>query len=570
MKFRMLMSLFVSFGLSGAFGLQELDAQRADRIEPAVPQEAEVRKERPDRSRIGDESVLPLFRERRQFNTEGTEEFRTFNGLFNNLERPREGAIFTVLTRFSPAAYGPNNSLSGQDRPNPRVISNAVVTQNISMPNDRGLSDYIWQWGQFVDHDIDLTEFQKPAEHADIPIPIGDPVFDANSMGDRFMAFERSVHRVRPFQINTVRQQFNEITAFVDGSNVYGSDLETSQRLRGDNTNGRMATLSDQGFFLPLKEDTDGMEFDAGDIRSSEQTGLSCMHTLFVREHNRIATEIEANNPGMDGELIFQLARKEVYSILQSITYNEWLPALLGPDNLLAPYEGYDSSVSPNIANEFSTAAFRFGHSMLNNQLLLRSDKGAPIAGGALLLKDAFFDANILLNFDLEPFLKGLATQQAQELDQHAISSIRNFLFGGNGNGFDLASLNIQRGRDHGLPDFNTIRIAYGLPALNSFAELNPDVLLQAQLSSVYDSIDQLDPWVGFLAEEHASNSSLGPTAIAVIKDQFERIRDGDRFWYEVVNTGDDLERIRNTKLSDVILRNTTLTKLQDNVFLTR
>ncbi|MEM9409906.1 MAG: peroxidase family protein [Planctomycetota bacterium] len=531
---------------------------------------------RPDRRTIDPKvNIRRKFSERRHYDRAGTEEYRTFNGTFNNLTRPRDGSILTELIRMAPAAYGPRNSMARHEMESPRVISNAIGTQNGNMVNARGLTDLVWQWGQFLDHDLDLTEFQTPVEIENIKVPLGDPIFDPTSAGGKTIPFMRSLHRARPFRTNLVRQQLNEITAWIDGSNVYGSETERAESIR-THEDGLLAT-SGGGLFMPLETAGNGaLIFRAGDIRSTEQVGLATMHTLFVREHNRLAVDIKAANPGLGDEAIYQRARKEVYAILESITYNEWLPALFGPDHPLASYGGYDPSVNPNIANEFSGAAYRFGHTMLSNQLLRLNDDGTPIADGPILLRDAFFNANALLDYGIEPYLKGLMTQQAQEVDTKFISGVRNFLFsnapdatqGPSGPvGFDLAALNFQRGRDHGIPDFNTVRIAYGLPALDSFAELTSDVLLQAQLASVYPSIDHLDPLVGFLAEDHASNSSLGITLITILKDQFERVRDADRFWYELVYTGEDLERIRNTTLADVIKRNTTLTNVQDNVF---
>ena len=89
---------------------------------------------------------------------------------------------------------------------------------------------------------------------------------------------------------------------------------------------------------------------------------------------------------------------------MEAITYNEWLPALLGQDNPLTPYAGYNPNENPNIANEFSGAAFRFGHTMLSNQLLRLNDDGSPINDGGILLRDAFFDANVIIGtMELSP-----------------------------------------------------------------------------------------------------------------------------------------------------------------------
>jgi hypothetical protein len=557
----------------GAWNFQEVEAQRPTRNSkdrrPASQQgDTVVQPEtvigRPDIGAVHPSAAVPKLRENRHFNRAGTEEFRTYNGMFNNVDRPEEGSIFIELIRIAPSAYGPFNGLARHDMPSARVISNEVLNQNASQTNDRQLTDFVWQWGQFIDHDLDLTEAQLPQEPAPIAVAAGDPVFDPGSLGNVTLPFSRSLYRIDPDHTLLVRQQLNQITAWIDASMVFGSDQDRAHSLRTF-TDGLMKT-SKGGLFLPLNDD--GTKFLAGDIRVTEQTCLAAIHTLFVREHNRLAAEIRADHPDFTDEEIYQKCRKEIYAIIEAITYNEWLPALLGPDNPLNPYAGYNPSISPNIANSFSTAAFRLGHTLLNNQLLRLNNDGTSIEDGPLLLRDAFFNPATLLDYGLEPYLKGLATQRAQELDAQVVGAVRNFLFGNvNGFGMDLGSLNIQRGRDHGLPDFNTLRISFGLAPLNSFAELTADPLLRAKLASVYPSIDDLDPWVGCVAEDHAPNSSCGPTIIAIIKNQFERTRDADRFWYENVYSGEELESINNTTLADVIRRNTTLTNLQDNVF---
>ena len=104
-------------------------------------------------------------------------------------------------------------------------------------------------------------------------------------------------------------------------------------------------------------------------IRANEQVGLTALHTLFVREHNRLADVLVSENPGLNGNEIYEFARKIVGAQMQAITYNEFLPLLLGPD-AIGPYGGYNPGVDPTITNEFSTAAYRFGHTMVSPSLL--------------------------------------------------------------------------------------------------------------------------------------------------------------------------------------------------------
>ena len=202
------------------------------------------------------------------------------------------------------------------------------------------------------------------------------------------------------------------------------------------------------------------------------------MHTLFVREHNRLCDEFARENPDFEDEDIYQCARKIVGAQMQVITYKEFLPILLGPD-ALPDYYRYNPRFNPGVANEFSTAAFRFGHSMLSPTLLRVNKAGKELVSTSL--KDAFFNPQLIHEGgDISALLLGLAHQQAQEIDNKIVSGVRNFLFGEPGaGGFDLAALNIQRGRDHGLADFNSVRMAYGLRPVKSFNAIKEAVLKQ-------------------------------------------------------------------------------------------
>ena len=254
-------------------------------------------------------------------------------------------------------------------------------------------------------------------------------------------------------------------------------------------------------------------------------------------------------------------------ALLQSVTYNEFLPALLGADALDA-YAGYDASVNAGISNIFSTAAYRLGHSLLSSELQRVDADGNVAEEGSLSLQAAFFRPGEVEEHGIDSLLQGAATQLAQELDTQVIDDVRNFLFGPPGaGGFDLASLNIQRGRDHGLPDYNQARIDLGLEPVTSFADLTSDEQLAAALEEVYGDINEVDIWVGGLAEDHVPGSSVGETFRTILVDQFTRLRDGDRYWYENVLTGSELEEVSNTRLSDVIERNSGVANLQENVF---
>ncbi|MGE0225687.1 MAG: peroxidase family protein [Acetobacteraceae bacterium] len=496
-------------------------------------------------------------------------EIRSIDGSGNNTGNPDWGAADTEFLRLAPNAYGDGSGApSGGQRPNPRLISNRVVAQPAMIINSLRASDFVWQWGQFLDHDFTLTPVISPVEPFDIPMPAGDAHFDPEATGSQSMPLDRSLYN----SVGGVRQQVNINTAYIDASQVYGSDAGLAAALR-TGTGGRLRTSA--GNLLPFNRDgapvsssTDPLPFIAGDSRSNEQVGLTAFHTLFVREHNYWADKIRREHPGLTDEQIYQMARLLVAAEMQAVTYKEFLPVLLGP-HALTPYTGYRPETNAGIANEFAAASFRFGHSMISATLLRRDRDGATIPAGDLPLRAAFFNPGEIIDNGIDSVLRGLAAQPAQEIDAYIVDDLRNFLFGAPGQGgFDLASLNIQRGRDHGLPSYNETRRSLGLPAATSFADISTDPEVQARLTSVYASVDDIDLWVGGLAEDHVAGALVGETVYTILKDQFERLRDGDRFWYQAYLPEDMLKMVEDQTLAQIIRRNTGIGReLQDNVF---
>jgi len=519
--------------------------------------------------REGQSGPFMLFRARRA--AKFPFEFRTINGTLNNLRHTDWGGADTVMLRLTDADYADGTDApSGANRASARVISNLCVAQGGSMPNSAGLSDMFWQWGQFLDHDLTLAPEMEPPEAMVIPVPQGDPFFDPFNTGTEVIPMLRSLY----VRIDTVREQVNALTAYIDGSNLYGSDNERAEALRAMDGTGRLKTSA--GNLLPFNEaglenapSPDPSFYLAGDSRANEQVALTAMHTLWVREHNLWADIIGRLFRGLDGDTVYQLARTMVIAEMQSITYREFLPLLLGSD-AIPPYSGYDSNMNGGISNEFATAAYRFGHSMLSPQLMRLDGDMAVIDEGHLALADAFFQPEELSSVGIEPYLRGLATQHAQEMDNFVIDDVRNFLFGPPGaGGFDLPALNIQRGRDHGLPGYNDVRVGMGLPAVTSFAGITSNVALQSSLASAYASVDDIDLWVGGLSEDHVPGALVGETFHAILSEQFIALRDGDRFWYEAYLPPLLVRIVEAQTLSDIIRRNSGIGKeLQENAFL--
>jgi len=506
--------------------------------------------------------------------------FRSIDGTCNNLGIGTEdwGAADIPVFREMTANYASSDAFNDMVVwPNPRKISNEVFSQTASIPSKKGLSSFVFTWGQFIDHDIILTP--EGAETHSIPLPADEPNFTND------ISFHRSAVFPGTGTSNS-REQINKITSWLDASQVYGSDIQRANWLRTFK-DGKLKVSA--GNLLPFNT-IDGQarsavdptapgmasldggarpHFVAGDVRAGEQPGLTALHTLFVREHNRLCDVYRARGFFND-EVLYQLARKQVGALIQAITYNEFLPAL---GVQLSPYAGYNANIKPDLMTEFTTAAYRIGHTMVTKDLLLLNDDCSTTREN-LSLEQAFFNTRWIGELGLEPFLKGLSVQVQEEVDAKVIDGLRNFLFAipqvPGSFGIDLASLNIQRGRDHGIQDYNTIRGYFLGNKVVGFNQINSDPAVWNALQTAYNGdINKVDAWVGMLSEEHLPNSNMGPTIHSVLKLQFERCRDGDYYFYknDPYFRPADISAIDQTTLADIIHHNTTLTSIQADAF---
>ena len=494
---------------------------------------------------------------------------RTYDGWNNNLRIASMGSTGSQQNRNKSAAYyadGIGEMLQG---PNAREVSNALAQQTNPLGNSRGLSSMFWQWGQFIDHDITLVG----EGHEFVPIVVSstsDPVFSPGAI----IPFSRSDYEAGT-ESDGARQYANQITHWMDASMVYGSDEERSYALRSFE-GGRLLS-GDDGFMgrntVGLGNASDGRSADedlflAGDIRANESAGLTAMHEVFFRYHNDWADKLSERHASWDDERVYQTARSIVAAQVQSITYNQWLTAMLGED-AVRRYDGYRADVDATQSVVFSTTAFRLGHTMVTSQLERYNADGSEYSGGHLSLVDAFFNPDVIASEDgLASIMRGLAWQEANEVDTQAVEALRSFLFGDPSvGGLDLIALNIQRGRDHGVGDYNSVREDYGLGRVESFDEITSDGDLAAALETVYGSIDEIDPWIGMMAEDHLDDAVVGETVARIIIDQFTRMRDGDRFWYENDPTmARYLAEIESMSLADVIAQ-VTDAELSGDVF---
>ena len=382
---------------------------------------------------------------------------RSIDGKGNNLDNPEWGAKDIALIRRAKTNYADGVSEPVGYLPNPRVISNLIGALNGKGPkSSKNLTLGFVTWGQFISHEMDLT---PPGKEEYLPIPIPDD--------DEFFKDAKEIDFFRSIFIkgSKPRQQPNKLSSWIDGGVVYGSDPELAKKLRAFK-DGKMRT-SDEGL-LP-KEDN---KFLAGEKRANENLILTCFHSIFVSEHNRLCDEIKKVNPELSDEQIYQGARNMVVGLLQKITFDEYLPLYIGRKNyakFIGEYRGYDPSVNPDLDNEFTTAAFRIGHSTLLSEFESINKKGE--VSKKYTLKDLFANPDELSKEVKKDVFRGIGKTFMKERNEQMVDDLRNFLI----RDFrfdlrlDLYSLNIQRSRDHGLSGYNEVRRAYRLKPIHNF-----------------------------------------------------------------------------------------------------
>jgi hypothetical protein len=609
-------------------------------------------------------------------------EVQSLDGSGNNRANPDWGRSGTNYSRVAPARYADNRGAMVAG-PNSRRVSNRIFNDaNQNLFSERRVTQWGFTWGQFLDHTFGLRLAPGVGNSPDpssqnIPFDRSDPMESfVNDLGN--IPFTRSA--IAPGTgVNNPREQVNTVSSYIDAWAVYGGANERLEWLREGPVDGNLANngarlLLTNGL-LPRRDsrgnaaaapvmDVDGRlraspnrAMVAGDVRANENIALTATHTLFAREHNRIVGLLPNT---LSEEQKFQLARRVVIAEQQYVTYNEFLPAL---GIQLPAYTGYKSNVNANLGNEFATVGYR-AHSQIHGEIELETDadrysqatldaleaQGVEIAvvgddiEMAVPLNVAFFNPDIIAQLQLGPLLQGIGLEAEYNNDEQIDNQLRSVLFQVPVTGnpecldgptlpqcfrgvVDLGAIDVERGRDHGMPTYNQLRAAFGLPAKTSFRAItgestelfpsdpqltpgneanDPDSLdftalfnidgarvpldseeaeatatrgtrrtpLAARLRAVYGNVNNVDAFTGMIAERHLPGSEFGELQRAIWTRQFQALRDGDRFFY-----GNDpgLTQIKNQfgidyrrNLGDIIASNTDIPRaeLNGNVFL--
>uniref|UniRef100_A0A182JF30 Uncharacterized protein n=1 Tax=Anopheles atroparvus TaxID=41427 RepID=A0A182JF30_ANOAO len=489
--------------------------------------------------------------------------YRRFDGRCNNIAPGGSlwGSVGYPMGRVLPPAYddgvwSPRTvSVAGRYLPTARKLSSALFA-DLHQPHAH-YNVLLMQFGQFLAHDFSRNKVIAASTKcctADgsrrlpeaspgcmaIPVSSGDEFYAQH--GVRCMHFMRSA--VAPMDDCSVAhgRQLSAVSHFIDGSAIYGVTKEQANGLRA-HEGGRLKSLNHRRYHneLPPIERAEGacekwatLCFRTGDGRSNQLISLVAVHTLMLREHNRVAWNLQRLNPHWKDGTLFHEARRIVIGQLQHIVYNEYLPKVVGKRYAtlygLHPTWGeysdsYSDRVDPSVTSEFTVAAFRFGHSTVPSKLEL---KDGPVDTWHTFLDPTRFREQSFY----DDLLQSMQRQPMQTVDERFSSSLTRFLDvkPGHPYGVDLSAINIQRGRDHAIRPYNDYLRLAGKPGAHSFDDFGP--AMGSKLSALYSHPDDVDLYVGGVLEPPIEGAVVGETFAELISEQFSRFKRGDRYFY--------------------------------------
>lgn len=544
--------------------------------------------------------------------------FRTSDASCNHRSHPAWGQANTPYRRLLFPQYDdglmtPRGSSRSHPLAGARVISSGLALDE-DKP-DRHTTLALMQWGQFVYNDMVHTvtsHMLNTGSTINCCTPEGTPVSPRHShsacfpievpkkdpfyakFGRTCMNYVRSVSSIRQDCSFGPMEQLNQATHVIDASMIYGNSDSITSVLRSFSS----GKLLNNANFLPQsstpemdcqisEKSSDNVCYASGDSRVNVNPHTAVMYTVWMREHNRIADKLAQLNPHWDDERLFQESRKIVGAMIQHITYSEFLPLVLGGKysrrrGLAVQRPSfsdlYDEQVDPSVSNSFATAAMKFTNSLMSGDIELVSENRTSAVESSLKLKNHYNAPSIMEDEDnFDNLVRGLATQSSQKMDTKFSKAVTQFLYCDSHNyGLDIISLDIQRGRDHGLPSYNSFRKFCGLRSASSFDDLSDTISRSAiaKLKSIYKKVDDIDLIVGGISEAAQDGALVGPTFRCILAEQFIRTRAGDRFFYDNPNlpnsfTKSQLDEIRKVTLAKVFCDNSDqVESMQKYVFL--
>ncbi|CAG8501913.1 16490_t:CDS:10 [Funneliformis mosseae] len=455
--------------------------------------------------------------------------------------------------------------------PLPRCVSNLVNGLQAKLGDEfelsiqdtkkskRKNSHMLTFWGQFANMDVMNTLFNGENFPAGIFIPSDDATYTSEYvLGPLIPTVQQESFPFNRTKGASNRNGINEVTSFLDGSPIYGVTIDQSMKVR-EGVRGKLKlnydeSTEDGSFGYPPVNDNGEYAF-ALTTRTGKNVFVDTIMLILMREHNRKCDLLfEIHGDTWSDEQYFQEARKWVIAIIQRVTSLEYLSIVLGAP--LPNYSGYDSAMTPAIDTFFSTVTSRYAHSEISDVYNIVDESGYKLTELPLRSLNT---PKLIEKYGVATLVLSMALQRQEEIDIFYADQMRVLVNAKTGKTTDVASLDIVRSRDRGMPLYNDAREALGLKRKTQFTEISSNTEVQERLQKAYKSVDQVESFIGGLAEDHAKGSILGELFHKSFTQQWNLIRDSDRFWFEGNNLGftrDEINEIRNITWLSVIQNN--------------
>lgn len=229
---------------------------------------------------------------------------------------------------------------------------------------------------------------------------------------------------------------------------------------------------------------------------------------------------------------------------------------------------GYNESVDPSIDTFFTNVAFRYGHSAVNSIIYRLKSDLTPIEGGHLLLRDAIWAVDPMIEVGIEPYLRGLHFQPDSQVDIRFVEDVRSRFPFNFPDGFDLIATGIQRSREVGICRYNDARRAFNLSVITDWTQLSSNEKIQQTFKELYRDVESIESYMGAFNEADDIGIT-GPLMRASIREQFTRLRDGDPFFYKRAGVfqAAEAEELQTMTLGKLISLNTGVQEMPNNPF---
>lgn len=502
--------------------------------------------------------------------------YRSADGRCNDLELPAMGMAGVRMGRNIQPDYSyvdEGNLLN----PNPRDISKELLTRDEGIKEVPFLNYLAAAWIQFMVHDWFEHGERDHSNQIDVPVDGN----DSHNIGDGTMPVGRTPEDTSPYASDYEDTYINQNTAWWDGSQIYGSDQATQDRLRSF-VDGKMIVVDGR---LPI--DPQKGIADTG-FNENWWIGLEVMHTLFVLEHNKIADMLKANYPDWDDERLFQTARLINSAEMAKIHTVDWTPAILKNDilrdGMFANWRGLLPLNFPRLGNpatdgimggptllegvpfsltEEFTAVYRM-HPLLRDELEIRDPETDQVIDSNTLPEQAFGGSTgIMAQHGMTNLLYSFGRTHPGLLELNNYPHfLQNFPMEPGVPMTDLAAVDIIRDRERGIPRYNEFRRQIGLKPVSDFTDITPDTELAERIREVYnDDIEALDVMVGSFAEGYRPPGyGFGETSFQIFIAMASRRLMADRFFTEdyraEIYTQEGLDWIDDVTFTRVLVRN--------------